>query len=98
MRCTASGRTRMLASEATTPSFTSNETRSASTRCPYNKRKTTKNHDKMSAAAAFRLQKVAEAAFPTRWGSFRIFGFAGLYPDRLAEAVVLEVGDVPSAD
>src|SRR3984893_11752243 len=86
----------MLSSEATTPSFTSNVTRSRSTRCHYNKRKLTNSHDKMSAAAAFRLQKVAEAAFPTRWGSFRIFGFAGFYPDRVEEAVVLKMGDITS--
>jgi GTP cyclohydrolase II len=52
----------------------------------------------MSAAAAFRLQKVAEAAFPTRWGSFRIFGFAGHYADRVEEAVVLKMGELTSAN
>jgi GTP cyclohydrolase II len=52
----------------------------------------------MSAAAAFRLQKVAEAAFPTRWGSFRIFGFAGHYADRVEEAVVLKMGELTSPD
>jgi len=40
------------------------------------------------------LEKVAEAAFPTRWGEFRIFGFAGHYPDRVKEAVVLRMGDL----
>jgi len=40
------------------------------------------------------LEKVAEAAFPTRWGEFRIFGFAGHYPDRVEEAVVLRMGDL----
>jgi len=39
-------------------------------------------------------EKVAEAAFPTRWGDFRIYGFAGHYPDRVEEAVVLKMGDV----
>src|ERR1700724_2948809 len=96
MRCTASGRTRMLASDATTPSFTSSVTRSRSTRCHYNKRKLRNTHDKMSAPAAFRRQKVAEAAFPTRWGNFRIFGFAGHYPGRIEEAVVLKMGDMAS--
>jgi GTP cyclohydrolase II len=48
----------------------------------------------MSATALFRLEKVAEAAFPTRWGEFRIYGFAGHYPDRVEEAVVLKMGDV----
>jgi GTP cyclohydrolase II len=52
----------------------------------------------MSAAAALRLEKVAEAAFPTRWGSFRIFGFAGHYADRVEEAVVLKMGELTSAD
>jgi GTP cyclohydrolase II len=48
----------------------------------------------MPVTAAFRLEKVAEAAFPTRWGDFRIYGFAGHYPDRVEEAVVLKMGDV----
>jgi GTP cyclohydrolase II len=48
----------------------------------------------MSATVAFRLEKVAEAAFPTRRGEFRIYGFAGHYPNRVEEAVVLKMGDV----
>lgn len=48
----------------------------------------------MQSPAAFRLQKVAEADFPTEYGAFRIFGFAGHYPDRLEEAVVLRMGDL----
>ena len=48
----------------------------------------------MPVTAAFRLEKVAEAAFPTRWGDFRIYGFAGHYADRVEEAVVLKMGDV----
>jgi GTP cyclohydrolase II len=48
----------------------------------------------MPVTAVFRLEKVAEAAFPTRWGEFRIYGFAGHYPDRVEEAVVLKMGDV----
>jgi len=48
----------------------------------------------MPVTVAFRLEKVAEAAFPTRWGDFRIYGFAGHYPDRVEEAVVLKMGDV----
>lgn len=48
----------------------------------------------MSVTAACRLEKVAEAAFPTRWGDFRIFGFAGHYADRVEEAVVLKMGDL----
>ncbi|HKW99691.1 MAG TPA: GTP cyclohydrolase II [Bryobacteraceae bacterium] len=48
----------------------------------------------MPIAAAFRLEKVAEAGFPTSWGVFRIFGFAGHYADRVEEAVVLLMGDL----
>ena len=48
----------------------------------------------MSVAGVFRLEQVAEAEFPTRWGRFRIFGFAGHYPDRVEEAVVLKIGDL----
>jgi GTP cyclohydrolase II len=42
------------------------------------------------------IQKVAEADFPTRWGQFRILGFAGkIGTDRRAEeAVALVMGDV----
>ena len=42
------------------------------------------------------LRKVAEAAFPTGFGDFRIFGFEGLYEDRLEEAVVLKMGELRS--
>jgi len=48
----------------------------------------------MPVTGALRLEKVAEAAFPTRWGEFRIFGFAGHYPERVEEAVVLRMGDL----
>jgi GTP cyclohydrolase II len=48
----------------------------------------------MSVAAGFRLEKVAEAEFPTRWGRFRIFGFAGHYANRVEEAVVLKMGSL----
>lgn len=48
----------------------------------------------MPVTPAFRLEKVAEAAFPTRWGQFRIFGFEGHYGDRVEEAVVLKMGDL----
>ena len=40
------------------------------------------------------LKKVAEADFPTRFGKFRIFGFAGVRPKETEEAVVLTMGDV----
>lgn len=42
------------------------------------------------------LLKVAEAGFPTRFGNFRIYGFQGLYADRLEEAVVLKMGELSS--
>jgi GTP cyclohydrolase II len=70
-------------------------TRRRSTRSHYNSRNTLKNsHDKTPADGAFRLEKVAEAAFPSRWGEFRIYGFAGRYSDHIEEAVVLEMGDL----
>lgn len=84
----------MLASEATTPSLTSSVTRCRSTRSHYNRWNLSENYDNMPAATAFRLEKVAEAEFPTRWGRFRIFGFAGHYADRVEEAVVLQMGDL----
>src|SRR5258705_496274 len=77
MRCTATGRTRMLASDATTPSLTSSVTRSDSTRSHYNRRNLTDSHDKMPVTAAFRLEKVAEAPFPTRWGDLRSYELPG---------------------
>lgn len=48
----------------------------------------------MQTAPALRLVKAAEARFPTEYGEFRIFGFEGFYPDRLEEAVVLQMGDL----
>jgi GTP cyclohydrolase II len=48
----------------------------------------------MPVTAVFRLEKVAEAKFPTRWGQFRIFGFAGHYGERVEEAVVLKMGEL----
>lgn len=41
----------------------------------------------------FKLNKVAEADFPTRFDEFRIFGFAGVRPEETEEAVVLKLGD-----
>jgi GTP cyclohydrolase II len=41
-----------------------------------------------------RLQKVAEADFPTRFGHFRIYGFEARYSGDLEEAVVLKMGDL----
>jgi GTP cyclohydrolase II len=43
------------------------------------------------------LNKVAEADFPSRFGRFRIFGFAGIRPTETEEAVVLTLGDLNSA-
>lgn len=37
---------------------------------------------------------MAEADFPTRFGQFRIFGFAGERPTEVEEAVVLTMGDL----
>ena len=48
----------------------------------------------MESKISFRLEKAAEANFPTRFGQFRIYGFAGHYEDRVEEAVVLKMGDL----
>jgi GTP cyclohydrolase II len=37
---------------------------------------------------------VAEADFPTQFGLFRIFGFEGVFADRVEEAVVLRMGNL----
>jgi len=44
------------------------------------------------------IRKLAEAAFPTRWGDFRIMGFEGLFRGdrRVEEAVALVMGDIHS--
>ena len=39
------------------------------------------------------LTKVAEANFPSRFGRFRIYGFEGMYAERIEECVVLSMGD-----
>jgi GTP cyclohydrolase II len=44
-----------------------------------------------------KLNKIAEADFPTRFGKFRIFGFAGIRPTETEEAVVLALGDLGPA-
>jgi GTP cyclohydrolase II len=46
------------------------------------------------AKFTLRLHKVAEAAFPSRFGDFRIFGFDGVYAGRREEAVVLRMGEL----
>jgi GTP cyclohydrolase II len=47
------------------------------------------------------VQQVASAEFPTRWGTFRIYGFRAKSGsdgnDRVEEAVALVMGDVKSA-
>jgi len=48
----------------------------------------------MDNSAAFRLEKVAEADFPTEFGHFRIYGFRGGSGGRLEEAVVLRMGEL----
>jgi GTP cyclohydrolase II len=48
----------------------------------------------MQKYPVLRLCKVAEANFPTRFGTFRIYGFRGQYGDRIEEAVALKLGDL----
>lgn len=43
-----------------------------------------------------KLNKVAEADFPSRFGPFRIYGFAGVRGSETEEAVVLMAGDLRS--
>ena len=51
----------------------------------------------METQTSIRLEKVAEANFPTQWGRFRIYGFRGHYDDRVEEAVVLKMGNLRTA-
>jgi GTP cyclohydrolase II len=49
----------------------------------------------MNTTSPLRLEKVAEADFPTQFGSFRIYGFEGHFPDgQMEEAVVLRMGSL----
>lgn len=48
----------------------------------------------MTSAASLRIEKAAEAEFPTRFGKFRIYGFRGHYSDRVEEAAVLVMGEL----
>src|SRR5579862_2023192 len=48
----------------------------------------------MPRRSALRLEKAAEADFPTRFGHFRIYGFEGRDGVRVDEAVVLKMGDL----
>jgi GTP cyclohydrolase II len=52
----------------------------------------------MNNSSPFRLEKVAEADFPSEFGFFRIFGFRGHFHGRTEEAVVLRMGDMENAD
>jgi GTP cyclohydrolase II len=51
----------------------------------------------MQIASTFRLRKVAEADFPTRFGQFRIYGFEGSSEGVVEEAVVLVRGALDGA-
>jgi GTP cyclohydrolase II len=44
--------------------------------------------------ARFKLNKVAEADFPSRFGRSRIYGFEGIRPAATEEALALKVGDL----
>src|SRR5947209_8654224 len=52
----------------------------------------------MNNSSVFRLEKVAEADFPSEFGFFRIFGFRGHFHGRTEEAVVLRMGDMDQGD
>src|SRR5438045_9731001 len=100
MRLAPENRVRMLASEATTPSFTSSVTRDASAidiggpPVHYNNRFRHPKTCCMQISSTFRLRKVAEADFPTRFGQFRIYGFEGSSDDVVEEAVALVRGSL----
>jgi GTP cyclohydrolase II len=50
-------------------------------------------------AKGLRLEKVAEADFPTQFGFFRIFGFRSVLPSgAVEEAVVLRMGDLATGE
>ena len=51
----------------------------------------------MRISSTFRLRKVAEADFPTRFGQFRIYGFEGRSDDVVEEAVALVRGALAGA-
>jgi GTP cyclohydrolase II len=53
----------------------------------------------MNNSLAFRLEKVAEADFPSEFGFFRILGFRAVLDDgQIEEAVVLKMGDLAAPD
>jgi GTP cyclohydrolase II len=48
----------------------------------------------MNMTPTLRLEKVAEADFPTEFGQFRIYGFQGAIDNEMEEAVALRMGDL----
>ena len=44
--------------------------------------------------ASFKLRKVADADFPTRFAHFRVMGFEGVSGSEIEESVVLKLGDI----
>ncbi|SPF42142.1 GTP cyclohydrolase II [Candidatus Sulfopaludibacter sp. SbA4] len=52
----------------------------------------------MNNSFPLRLQKVAEADFPTQFGAFRIYGFEGVAGGRVEEAAVLRMGTLTGGD
>lgn len=48
-------------------------------------------------STGFKLNKIAEADFPTRFGVFRIYGFEGVRENETEEALGLKLGD-PSSE
>ena len=51
----------------------------------------------MKNSSELHLEKVAEAHFPTQFGTFRIYGFRGGSGARPEEAVVLKMGDLAAS-
>ena len=52
----------------------------------------------MNNSSPLRLQKVAEADFPTQFGAFRIYGFEGVAGGRVEVAAVLRMGTLTGGD
>jgi GTP cyclohydrolase II len=48
--------------------------------------------------ATFKLSKIAEADFPSRFGHFRILGFQGMDGKESEDAVVLQMGDIQTPE
>ena len=51
-------------------------------------------YQRMNRSTRLKLEKVAEADFPSEFGFFRIYGFRGIAEGRVEEAVVLKMGDL----